>query len=94
MHFINQIERLQKLSKLIEQEKTGTPEELAEKLGIKKRTVIDLIENIRCLGVGIKYDRKLKTYCYSNNQKIGIEFTLYVINDNELIKISGGSIFF
>jgi len=91
MHFIHQIERLQKLNKLIEQEKTGTPEEFARRLGIQRRTLYDLIESIKSLGVEIKYDRKSQTFQYDSAQKIDIKFSLQIISEGEIRKISGGS---
>ncbi len=94
MNFIRQIERLQLLTKLIEQERTGTPEELGKRLGIKKRTLFDIIDNLKSLGVQIEYNRRTKTYSYAHQQKIHIEFSLTILKESELKKISGGVKYF
>ncbi|GAB4236176.1 MAG: hypothetical protein Tsb0034_10720 [Ekhidna sp.] len=91
MNFIRQIERLKRLNKLIEQEQTGTPDELAARLGIKRRTLYDLLENIKALGAEVEYDRKSKTFYYRNNHKIDIDFSLHVLREGEVEKIYGGS---
>ncbi len=90
MNFIHQIERLQKLNRLIRQEKTGTPTELAKKLGIKRRTLYDMLESIRSLGLELKYDRKNKTFYYIDGE-INIHFSLEILRDEEIIRIFGGS---
>ena len=90
MNFIQQIERLQKLNKLIEQEKTGTPKELAKRLGVTRRTLYRMIESIRLLGVYIEYDRKSMTFYYQDSDRIDIQFSLRILHDDEIKKIAGG----
>lgn len=93
MNFIRQIERLQKLNKLIEQEKTGTPEELASRLGISKRQLHNLIETLKDMGAGIVYSKKNGTYQYEEKY-LTIDFSLRLVTKEECRKIYGGSIFF
>ena len=90
MNFIRQIERLQLLNKLLEQERTGTPEELAQRLGIKRRTLYDMIESIKSLGADVVYDRKLQTFYYRNHQKIKVNFSMEILKRDEVEKIVGG----
>ena len=94
MNYIQQIERLQKLNKLIEQGRTGTPSELATRLGIGRRTLYDLLEAIKSLGVEIAYDRKVKTFHYLTSDKMELNFSLKVLKEGKTKKIHGGTIGF
>ncbi len=47
MKFINQVERLQTLNRLIKNERTGTPEELASCLNLGKRTLFEYIDYLK-----------------------------------------------
>lgn len=91
MNFIHQIERLQKLNKLIEHECTGTPDELAEKLGISKRQLHNLLDTLRNIGGEIEFCQKSKTYLF-RKAKLRIDFSLTRISDKEIEKIHGGFI--
>ena len=47
MNFIKQIERLQRLNHLIRNENTGTPEELAERLKMKRSQLYEIIDMLK-----------------------------------------------
>lgn len=72
MNSIKTLERLQRLHRLIDQEKTGTPKELALRLHLSVRTIHHLIELLKEYDASVSYDRSRKTYFYSD------EFTFYV----------------
>ncbi len=54
--------RTKYLGELIEKEFTGTPKELARKLGISERMVYRYIETLNEQGSRIKFDRIKNTY--------------------------------
>lgn len=60
------INRMNYLCKLIEHRATGTPEELATKLNLSKRQMFNLLNNLKDMGAGIKYNRTCRTYYFSN----------------------------
>lgn len=92
MNFIKQMERLQLLNKLIIQESTGTPEELADRLGFSKRQLYNQMDSLKCLGVKIGYDKKHKTYYYEGEaSRLDVSFSLIWINEGESQKIFGGT---
>lgn len=62
MNYREHMERFKKIRRLIEAQKTGTPEELAESLGISRRTVFEDLSELRDEGLDIAYSRKKKTY--------------------------------
>ena len=55
MNFIKQIERLQILSKLIEDQNTGSPKDLSARLGISRRQLYSLVEELKDLGLDISF---------------------------------------
>lgn len=61
--FLTYKERLEYLQELIEKNRKATPEALAAKFGVSKRTIRRMVDNLRLTGVEVKYDRKTKKYC-------------------------------
>ena len=94
MNVIHQIEKLQKLNKLIEQEKTGTPMEFAQKLNISKSKLYELLGDLKSLGMEVKYNRRQKTFYYADSSKLNIIFSLKLIKQEEIENIHGGVKFF
>ncbi|WP_420577168.1 DNA-binding protein [Ekhidna sp.] len=94
MNFIRQIERLQKLNKLIEQERTGPPDKLADSLGVSRSKLYELLDGLRGMGKKVEYKRTIKSFHYTDETKLDIKFSLKVVRKNDLEKISGGLHFF
>jgi transcriptional antiterminator len=90
MNFVKQIERLILLNRLISQQNTGSPEDIAQRLNVSVRQVYNLLEMIRDLGIEVCYCKKSKTYYYENSDKLHIDFSLKIISDNEREQIFGG----
>ena len=70
------IETLNKLSlfiRLVEQESTGTPTEFANRLGISKTSLYDLIDELRSHNIKIVYSRSRKTFYNASSIPIRIE---------------------
>jgi len=94
MKFKEQIERIEKLNSLIENERTGTPIELANRLRIQRSTLYESLAYLRSLGLTISYDRKNRTFYYSSNCKLELQFSLRVLNNVELNQTNGGILTF
>jgi len=61
-------ERTKLLIELIEKERTGSPTELARRLGVTKRTVYNIIDELRLtLPRIISYNTAKKSYTFSEN---------------------------
>jgi transcriptional antiterminator len=61
-------ERTKLLIELIEKERTGSPTELARILGVTKRTVYNIIDELRLsLPRIISYNTEKKSYIFSEN---------------------------
>ncbi len=52
------IERLKLIQKLVQEEKTGSPDELANRLGVSRGTLYSLIDELQSHNVSISYSRK------------------------------------
>ena len=76
MNFIKQIERLQRLNYLIRNENTGKPDELAQRLHLKRSQLYETLDLLKFHGAPIKYSRKLCTFYYAENYSLEIIFQI------------------
>lgn len=90
MNLNKYLSRLQKLDQLIRQNQTGTPKELAHKLGISERQAYNYIEEMKDLGLPVFYDRYRKSYCYEEPVQLSIDISFHNLTSGEIIKIEGG----
>jgi predicted DNA-binding transcriptional regulator YafY len=68
------IKRFQTIDRLIQRKATGTSEQLAEKLGVSKRTIIEFINVMKELGAPIYFCKIKKSYCYKEKGHFNISF--------------------
>jgi len=94
MNHIDFLEKLAILNKLISQKRTGTPEELAERLRISRSTLYEFIDALKLRGIDVKYSRSRCTFYYENDVLLDIRFSIKFLTDiddpDELKDISGG----
>lgn len=92
MKFKEQIERIDKINKLIQAERTGSPQELARRIGIQRSTLYEYLEYLKSLGLKISYDRTNFTFFYASNHKLELHFAMKVkeLSNTDQNKISGG----
>ena len=62
---------------LISMMATGSPEEFADKLGIKRSTLFETIQEMKLLGLDIKYSISRQSYYYANHKRIKIKLETY-----------------
>jgi predicted DNA-binding transcriptional regulator YafY len=89
MNLFNDLFLLQRIDHLVRTRATGTPVQLAERLGISERKLYRLISELRDQGFPITYDKPADTYYYS--EPVKIEFSILVGQENLMI-IRGGEI--
>jgi len=90
MKAFEQLERLTRLSRLIKQEKTGTPEEFASCLHISRRRLFEHLDELRTMGVQIDYSKQRGTYYFSNGHEIELRYSLKIISKDSAKEIFGG----
>ncbi|MDR9364576.1 MAG: helix-turn-helix domain-containing protein [Balneolaceae bacterium] len=92
MKFVEQIERLKYLDELIRKGNTGTPDELARRLGISRSQLYNLINYFNDLGVPVKFSRRKNSFYYHEDDKnLEITFSIKIITDEEIMVLQGGS---
>ena len=94
MKTLRQLERLKKAHKLIQQHKTGTPNEFANKLHISEREMFRTINFLKEMDAQVVFNRKSNTYFYTNSFELSVHISIEVLVDNELKKIYGGETIF
>ena len=88
MSLIDDRQKLERLDQLIRLKATGSPDELAEKMGTSKRTIFRTINDLKEIGCPIYFDKHKNSYCYQYAGKLIIKFE--VIDNNQLSQITGG----
>lgn len=68
------IERFQKIDKLIQKKATGNATELAQKIGVSRRTIIEFIAVMKQLGAPIYFDKYKNSYSYIEQGYFNISF--------------------
>ena len=72
MCMIKYVNRLERIDALTFMNATGTPDQFAEKLGIRRSTLHQTLQELRFLGVDIKYCFRRQSYYYANDRRIRI----------------------
>ena len=80
MNSIKNLERLQRIHQLIKQEVTGDPKCLAKRINVSERLIYCLIDELKDYDANIEYDRKRKTYYYSNDFVFKIDISIVILN--------------
>jgi predicted DNA-binding transcriptional regulator YafY len=70
MSLTKYIRRIMRINALICQKATGTPEEFASKLGIHRSTLFQSLQEMREMGVDIRYSDVQQSYYYADDRRI------------------------
>ncbi len=87
MNFLKNINHVEKLHELILQKKTGTPNRLAQQLGITRATLYVLIEELNALNMPVAYSRKYETFYYERDMKSIVPFESKLVERIDLPKM-------
>ena len=89
MTLIERIRMIERTDGLVRRRATGSPNQLAERLGISVRSVYNLIDQMKEMGAPIQYCKNTSTYCYE--YPVHFEIGFQNINQQSVIKkIVGG----
>jgi len=72
MSIIKYIERLQRMDSLISLKATGTPDEFARKMKMRRSTLFQNLQEMKRMGVNIKYSYIRQSYYYADSRRIKI----------------------
>lgn len=84
--FLN--EELVRLHNLIRRKSTGSPADLARKLGCSERSVYNKIDRLKDFHLPVVYDPERQSYCYTC--EVSIVFNI-IIDGNTLSLVKGGT---
>ena len=93
MILFQQIDRMKYIHQLIQKKQTGSPERFATKLGLSKRQLFNILEELRIMGLDIQYSRGTETYFYANNKYMEIVYSLKELTEEEVGNTNGGAYF-
>lgn len=91
MKLFEYIDRINLLHKLIKEKKTGTLDELANRMNLSRSHMCRVLEDLKLKGAPIVYDRQLATYTYRRKYEIKINVEFKELTENESININGGN---
>ena len=91
MQYFNTIERVHRIHKLIQREATGTPEEFAEKLNLKRRQLYNILDEFKDYGACIKYNRMRGTFYYDNNFEVLVQINVDSLSNQEQKSLFAGN---
>ena len=90
MNLQKHTERIKKIHKQIQIEKTGTPNEFAKKLNVSRSQLYNLIEMLKEYDATIKYSKKTNSFYYTKPFDLELKYSLTIILDEEKREIFGG----
>ena len=90
MKFFIYAERINLLHKLISEQKTGNPKELAKRINLSESRLYCVLEYLKLHNVPIEYNRRKRSYCYSQPFNMKALIILKPLDNNELENISAG----
>ena len=88
---ISQLQRIQKINRMIKSARTGTPSEFAGELGISESHFYRYIDELQEMGVPIQYSRSRRTYYYENNAELLLTYSIKIISEQGAKEIIGGA---
>jgi len=80
MKIIETFERIKLLHALILQKKTGTPDQLAKRLGISRTCLYNLIDELKGYNLPIDYSKSLTTFFYEQDVVFTFLFKIMLMN--------------
>jgi len=83
MKTIKNLKRLHRFHKLIQDETTGSPKELARRLRISERLVYLMVEQLKDYNAKVCYNRSRKTYYYKEYFNLEVTIAVSVHNNEE-----------
>jgi predicted DNA-binding transcriptional regulator YafY len=91
MSIINKIERIERMHKLINFKRTGSPQHFASKMGVSQSMLYLLIKEIKELGAPVVYCRYRESYEYLYPVEFKIGFDTPSLTASEMQATYGGN---
>jgi hypothetical protein len=75
------IDRMTRMHQLIRLEATGSPDEFAGKLNLKKRQLYNILEEFKDYGADVRYSRLKNSFYYNNNFDIMLKISISSLSE-------------
>ncbi|SMO59851.1 hypothetical protein SAMN06265379_103218 [Saccharicrinis carchari] len=86
-------EQIDFLATLIVRKRNGKACQLAKRINVLRSKLYDMFNDLKLLGVDIKYDRRLNTFYYGNNLRVKVNIPIEIISEKEIGTINGGKFY-
>lgn len=90
MYSIKYLDRLKRINELVKAKKTGSPKELAQKLGISVSHLHRCINEMKEMGVPVDFCRYSNSYYYNKEFDLRVTYSIKLVSEEECRQISGG----
>jgi biotin operon repressor len=90
MKLFSYAERINFMNRLIQQGKTGSPEEFANRIGLSRTRIYEIIDDLKLEGAPIMYSKSRRSFYYEEPFDISVQITLKSIDKNEEKLYNGG----
>jgi len=91
MKIFEYIDRISLMHKLISEKRTGTPNDFAARLGIKRARLYELIDEIKSYGAPILYSKNERSFYYQQPYDIRLVCIMQPLSKKEFVESNGGS---
>jgi len=91
MNLLTQIRRIERIDQLIRLKATGTPNNLAKRLTISRRTLYNILDFMKGQGAEIYYSTNQQSFCYKHEVYFYFGFSK---EKKQLKQITGGRQYF
>ncbi|MDX9769860.1 MAG: hypothetical protein RBT19_05825 [Tenuifilaceae bacterium] len=88
------LDRITTINRLINQERTGCPDQFATRLRISRTRLYEILDEIKSYGAPIAYDKTRQTYYYERPFEVSVKVNIRPLNINEEKNVNAGCIFF
>ncbi len=93
MKAFKQLDRIGRIGQLLEQRRTGTPLELAGRLGVSRTSLYELLDELRSRGAPILYSKSEQTFYLKEPYEISVRCIIRPIKKDEQKDLNGGEFF-
>lgn len=90
MKVFEYLDHIRMMHKLVSMQRTGTPEEFANYLGVSRSSMYELINELRSRGAPILYSKSAKTFFYKKPYDITVNCLFRPLTYKEEKENSGG----
>ena len=90
MKLFEYLDRISRMHKLVLSRRTGSPCEFADRLGVSRTSLYDMIDELKSRGAPILYSKSSRTFYYSEPFDVTINCSFRSLSQSEVKNVSGG----